>query len=159
MTVTIDIEKRTEFLFPAGLYVSRMETEVQTLLGSCVAVCLYDSVLRCGGINHFMLPLWNGDGLESPKYGNIAIEMLVRKMLALGSEQKNLKAKIFGGASQFQNSVINIGDRNIQIAETMLNKLRIPIVAASLGGAIGRKISFNTATGRVMLKPIEKRVP
>ena len=49
-------------------------------------VCLYDPVIRVGGINHYMLPLWNGQGLASPKYGNIAIEKLLEKMISLGCQ-------------------------------------------------------------------------
>lgn len=157
MTVTIDTEKRYEFLFPGGIYASREETEVQTLLGSCIAVCLHDKVLRVGGINHYMLPLWNGEGLESPRYGNIAIEALLNKLLAMGSSKVNIVAKVFGGASQFENTIINVGERNIQVAESMLERLRIPVRGASLGGALGRKILFNTYSGQVMMKTIERK--
>ena len=55
------------FLYPAALFVNKRPHQVTTILGSCVAVCLYDAKLRQGGINHFMLPFWNGQGLASPK--------------------------------------------------------------------------------------------
>ena len=29
---------------------------ISTLLGSCVAVCLWDPILQLGGMNHFLLP-------------------------------------------------------------------------------------------------------
>lgn len=152
-------ENGTHFLFPSTLYVSKEPIEIQTLLGSCIAVCLYDPVLRYGGMNHYMMPLWNGDGLESPKYGNIAIDMLLDKMVKFGSQKVNIVAKVFGGASQFdnQNSVLNVGDRNIQVAETMLSKHRIRTVASSIGGSQGRKIVFNSETGQVMMKYIVKQ--
>ena len=107
-------------------------------------------------MNHFMLPVWSGDGLESPKFGNIAISMLLEKMAQIGSQKRNLLAKVFGGASQFENSTINVGDRNIQIAETILTKHGVNTVAKSLGGTLGRKIVFNTYTGQVMMKYIVK---
>ncbi|MES1225902.1 MAG: chemotaxis protein CheD [Bacteroidota bacterium] len=110
-------------------------------------------------MNHFMLPLWNGEGLASPKYGNIAIETLLENMLSIGSQKKDLIAKVFGGACQYnqQNSIISVGDRNIQIMKTMLEKLRIHIVSESLGGTQGRKITFDTTTGQVMMKYLLKQ--
>jgi chemotaxis receptor (MCP) glutamine deamidase CheD len=50
----------------------------QTILGSCVAVCLFDHVYGYGAINHFMLPWWNGQNIPSPKYGDIAVLGLIK---------------------------------------------------------------------------------
>jgi len=88
---------KTHYLYPAALFAEEDPHLVDTILGSCVAVCLFDPVKKIGGINHYMLPFWNGTGLASPKYGNIAIQKLVEKMLSLGAKKENLQAKIFGG--------------------------------------------------------------
>lgn len=151
-----DIE--THFLYPAALYASKLPTRVSTILGSCVAVCLFDPVLKIGGINHFMLPYWNGQGLASPKYGNIAIEKLFEKMLSNGSQKVNIRAKVFGGGEVIETNIsqFHIGERNIQVALEMLEEYRIPIIAKSLGGKLGRKIEFCTDTGEVRQKYIEK---
>ncbi|MBQ9214547.1 MAG: chemotaxis protein CheD, partial [Bacteroidales bacterium] len=85
------------FLYPSTMYASIQASEVTTILGSCVAVCLWDRTLGIGGINHYMLPTWKGMELDSPKYCNIAIERLDEKMLQLASKQSNLVAKVFGG--------------------------------------------------------------
>lgn len=144
-----DITKH--FLYPSALMVSSEPCEIMTILGSCVAVCLYDPALRIGGINHFMLPLWNGTGLASPKYGNIAIEKLIEKLKQLGCKPGKLKAKVFGGGEVISNirQQISIGARNIEIAKDILKESGIPIVSFSLGGKYGRKIIFNTSTGEV----------
>jgi chemotaxis protein CheD len=146
----------SHFLFPSNLYVSREPFDIQTILGSCIAVCLHDTILKYGGVNHYMVPLWNGQGLESPRYGNIAIDMLISKMIQLGSQKENLIAKVFGGASVLgmTNTTLDIGERNTEIAEAMLDKYRIRVVAISVGGMQGRKIIFNTATGQVKMKYI-----
>jgi chemotaxis protein CheD len=145
------------FLHPGQIYAEPMPTKVITVLGSCVAVCIYDPVQKIGGMNHYMLPLWNGDGLPSPKYGNIAIPKLIEKMLLNGCRRENLKAKIFGGAAVINNNngLIAVGDRNIALAKDMLKMERIEIVAASLGDVFGRKILFNTYTGEVLMKKVE----
>lgn len=132
---------------------------MSTILGSCVAVCLYDPVTHIGGINHYMLPFWNGEGLASPKYGNIAIERLVEKMISLGCKKTNIIAKVFGGGEVIdtQISQFHIGERNIAVAIQMLKELNIPIAGQSVGGKNGRRIQFNTQTGAVLQKMIAKQ--
>ncbi|MBF0343680.1 MAG: chemotaxis protein CheD [Nitrospirae bacterium] len=146
------------FLYPGNIYAHREPCTITTILGSCVAVCLWDPVLKYGGMNHYLLPLWNGDGLPSPRYGNIAIDKLIEKMLSLGCNKRALKAKIFGGASMMQQTsgLLNVGERNIIVADDVLNDLGIPILSSDLGGNLGRKIVFNTDTGGVLLKKVKK---
>jgi chemotaxis protein CheD len=153
------IEPSTHFLYPSTIYVSREPCTVNTILGSCVAVCIYDTVLKYGGINHYMLPFWNGQGLASPKFGNIAINKLLEKMQLMNSSQKNLIAKVFGGGNILEvgSAQFMIGDRNIAVAMEMLRELKIQIISQSVGGTLGRKIVFNTATGEVNQKMIEKQ--
>jgi chemotaxis protein CheD len=146
------------FLLPGTIKVSSKEMNISTLLGSCVAICLWDTKLHQGGINHYMLPLWNGQGLASPKYGNIAIEKLIKNLINIGSEKKDLVAKVFGGAAVINSSdcVFNIGERNIEIQESILHDNGIKVVAKSVGGQVGRKLIFNTETGTVRMKYIKK---
>ncbi|MBN1181244.1 MAG: chemotaxis protein CheD [Bacteroidales bacterium] len=146
------------FLYPAAIFVSKNPFLVNTILGSCVSVCLYDHTLKIGGINHFMLPFWNGQGLPTPKYGNIAIEKLIEKMELLGSKRFNIIAKVFGGGEVIDNQTtqFNIGERNINLALSLLDEYKIPIIGSSLGGKKGRKIQFNTSTGEVKQKYIAK---
>lgn len=148
---------RKYFLVEGLIFISKTECEVTTILGSCVSVCLWDPFLETGGMNHYLLSLWNGEGLATPRYGNIAIPKLIDKMMALGSEKKNLRAKVFGGASMLpmgNNGTKGAGWSNIMIAEEILKEEGIKIVASDLGGNYGRKINFNTRTGVVMLKRI-----
>lgn len=150
---------KPHFLYPAALFVDTAPHLVDTILGSCVAVCLYDPVKKIGGINHYMLPFWNGTGLASPKYGNIAIEKLIDKMLALGSKTENLQAKIFGGGEiiEAKTNMFRIGERNIEIAVNTLKDYGIKIKGQSVAGKLGRKIRFNTETGVVLMKLIQKQ--
>jgi chemotaxis protein CheD len=142
------------YLFPSSVFVNIAPTQVTTVLGSCVSVCLIDIKRNIGGINHYMLPLWNGSGLASPKYGNIAIDKLIERMIFIGSSKENLRAKVFGGGNVLESSInfFNVGERNHTLAIEMLENENIPIIAKSIGGEKGRKIIFNTFTGEVMLK-------
>lgn len=151
--------RQNHFLYPSALYAAKEPTTVSTILGSCVAVCLYDKINSIGGINHFMLPLWNGQGLASPKYGNIAIEKLLERMLLLGCQKKNLVAKVFGGGEVIEtSSQFHIGARNIEVAMAMLAENDIPVVAKSVGGKLGRKLEYDTDTGSVRQRYIQKTI-
>ena len=147
------------FLYPALIFAKKEPHIIGTILGSCVSVCLWDPVLKIGGMNHFLLPVWNGEGLATPKYGNIAIEKLIEKMESLGSKRRKLQAKIFGGASVIKgmSSTFNVGKRNVVLAEELLGKLGIPIVAQHVEGNVGRRINFQTNTGKVQMKKFREK--
>lgn len=147
------------FIYPGNLEVSRKPVQFTTILGSCVSICLWDSKLKIGGMNHYMLPLWNGDGLASPKYGNIAIDKLIQKMLQSGAQLSNLEAKIFGGGNIIQSSfsMYQIGDRNIEMAYSKLQEYGIEIIKSSTGGNLGRKILMDTGNFKILHKFIEKQ--
>ena len=146
------------FLYPSTIYVNPDSQWVVTVLGSCVAVCLFDPKNNIGGITHYMMPYWNGEGLESPKYGNVAIVQLFQKMLEFGVKKEDIVCKIFGGAEVLreQLSVFNVGQRNIELAYKMVAELGISVVSSSTGGKQGRKIYFNTGTGEVLQKYLVK---
>lgn len=143
-------EAQDHFLFPSTIFVSKTPARVQTILGSCIAVCLFDQIHGYGAINHYMLPWWNGDSMPSPKYGDIAVIRLIESMLHLGSRRENIVAKVFGGADQL--TIGNIGQKNIVTAEQILNRESITIIARSTGGVSGRKIIFHTDTNKVLVK-------
>ena len=153
--VTMEEELGKHYLYPSALFAEKKPFMVDTVLGSCVAVCLFDQKLNIGGINHYMLPFWNGNGLASPKYGNIATEKLVEKMLRNGATIQNMVAKVFGGANQM-NTSMRIGDQNIEIARQTLANYGIKIIAENVGGGVGRKLRYNTSTGQVMMKFLTK---
>ncbi len=147
------------FLFPGTLYTDRRECLITTVLGSCVSVCLWDKVYGGGGMNHFMLPLWNADGLATPKYGSIAMTRLLERMLGLGCNQGHLVAKVFGGANinGSGNEAFLIGDRNASLALQTLEEWGIPVLSSDLGGRLGRKVIMNTLTGEVLVSKGQRR--
>jgi len=148
-------EINKHYLYPSALFAEKERYFVDTILGSCVAVCLFDKVKEIGGINHYMLPLWNGSGLASPKFGNIATEKLIEKMLKNGATKENMVAKVFGGANQMD-STMNIGQRNVDIAKEVLAQHNIKIIAENTSGAVGRKLRYDSGTGQVMMKFLNK---
>lgn len=154
-------DTKEHFLIEGTIFVSTKECLVTTILGSCVSVCLWDPFLKIGGMNHYLIALWNGNGLATPRYGNIAIPKLIKKIMSFGSAKKNLRAKVFGGAhvlSFSNNGIKGAGWGNIMLAEEVLKEEGIPIVASDLGGRYGRKIRFNTKDGIVMVKRFSTQI-
>ncbi|MBN2663531.1 MAG: chemotaxis protein CheD [Bacteroidales bacterium] len=154
-------DKKTFFLYPGQLVVFKEPMNIMTILGSCVAVCIWDVKLRFGGMNHYLLPLWKVQGLRTPKYGNVAIETLIEEMLKNGSSAKNLVAKVFGGAKVLETgegNIFEIGRKNYEIAQEVLSKYNIRTAVENVGGLRGRKILFKTNTGEVLMKYIDKTI-
>jgi len=148
-----------KFIHVGEFYIGVRPTEVSTILGSCIAVCLYDTVEMIGGMNHYLVPLWNGNGLQSPKYGNIAIHRLIEGMLNIGCNINNLEAKIFGGGnviSSIAQDGMMVGRKNIIIAREILSEYKIPITAEDVGGTRGRRILLVSETGKVLMKYIKE---
>lgn len=142
------------FIHVGQIHVADKPTEISTILGSCVAVCLFDKYNMFGAMNHYLLPMWNGNGLQTPKFGNISIPKMINSMLELGCYQQNLEAKIFGGAgiNIISSRELMVGKRNVMTAEEILDEYKIPIVAKDVGGVSGRRILMRTDTGKVLLK-------
>lgn len=141
-----------KIIYSEQLHVAIEPSEIVTVLGSCVAVCLHDRKKSIIGMNHYLLPLWSGNGLKSLRYGNISIDRLIESMLNQGSSLQNIEAKIFGGAMLNINEETSVAPRNIQVAIDMLKVHRIPIVASDVGGDKGRKIFFSSIDGAVYVK-------
>ncbi|HEY5998058.1 MAG TPA: chemotaxis protein CheD [bacterium] len=147
-------QTETFVLLPGMIRAGRGEGLVRTVLGSCVSVCLWDPAIGAGGMNHYLLPLWNGEGLPSPRYGNVAIPRLIERVLELGCRRDRLVAKVFGGGAVLDISVglFPVGERNASLALEQLGAERIPVVARDVGGEWTRTIVFNHGTGVVRLR-------
>lgn len=147
------------YLYPGKIFCSKKSHVVDTILGSCVSVFLWDPVLQFGSVNHYMLPLGSKVSNAPFKYGNVAILELIMLMLKMGSDKNNLKAKVFGGSDIAQsNGAFNIGKRNIVIAQNILKAEEIPIISHSVGGALGRKVIFNSGSGIVLISYIKRDI-
>jgi len=117
---------------------------ISTVVGSCVAVSLWDCRKEYGAMAHYLYPVTEDRSQASAQYGNVAILYLIKLFLAEGSKIKNLKAQVFGGAINPAGGCERIGSENVRIAEKLLARKRIPVVSEDVGGMMGRKIVYNT---------------
>lgn len=128
------------------------DTVITTILGSCVAACLWDPVANVGGMNHFLLP---GDGhgkqpassVDAQRYGVNLMELLLNDLFRHGAIKSRLKAKLFGGAAIVK-GLTDIGALNVTFAEKFLREEGIELVGGSVGGVYGRRIQFWPVGGR-----------
>jgi len=151
--VVPNVKKPAKFLQPGQLVVSDKPMQVTTILGSCVAVCLFDHKLRIGGVNHFMLPLFSGNGASSARFGDVAMRQLLEGMRALGARIPLLEARVFGGACMFpgMQSADHLGHKNAELALDFLYRAGIEVVQADTGGDRGRKVIYQTDEGTACL--------
>lgn len=119
---------------------------MSTVLGSCIAVCLFDAEAGVGGMNHFLLAEAGQDQSDDLKYGVNAMELLINKVLRAGGDRSRLKAKLFGGARMLGNSR-DIGNTNAKFAISFLEREGIPCVSHSVGGEKARRVQFTPHTG------------
>jgi chemotaxis protein CheD len=154
--VASELTVRTKlYLHPGQLIAVAQPSAVTTVLGSCVSLCLWDPVRRIGGINHYLLPFWVGDDIASSRFGTVAIDNLIEKVLALGARKSRLRAKLFGGAcviEAFRERQDHIGIVNARLAENMLRQQEIPVVERDVAGRRGRKLIFHTDDGTAWVK-------
>ncbi|MCC7310350.1 MAG: chemotaxis protein CheD [Sulfuritalea sp.] len=144
-----DLERRARNINPGGWTVET-ERPITTLLGSCVAVCLYDPKLGLAGMNHFLLPSRAksaGDDTDVILAGDYSMEVLLNTMLTKGAAKQRIVAKAFGGGTIVTSILMAIGQRNADFAREWLDREGIRLTAQDFGGAWSRKVIFTPKGG------------
>jgi len=146
-------------ILPGEYFVSQEGIVIMTVLGSCIAACIWDSQRRIGGMNHFMLP--EGTPLDtSGRYGSYAMELLINEMIKLGARRENMQAKVFGGGQVIASfTTMNVGERNTKFVMDYLQTERIPIVSKDVLDIYPRKVVFFPVTGKAMVKRLAHSHP
>lgn len=143
-------ERERIYLLPGQLHASAEPRQIKAILGSCVAICLWDKRRGAGGMNHFLLPSSREGEPASLRFGDEATRVLLEQLRSLGCRPPNLRARIFGGAALFQNRehyATTLGSKNVAAALDFMRTAGIPVIAQETGGAMGRKVIFNTDDG------------
>src|SRR5579863_1145065 len=151
MSYVSDENHTKHYLIPGKVFASAQPFAISTIVGSGVAICLWDSVHRIGGANHFILPEGPEDATNASRYANVANPALLQRMLDLGAQRNSLEARIFGGslpAVTFSSGGDCLGDRNVHAVTHFLKMNSIRLVQSEVGGTHGRKLVFQTDDGR-----------
>jgi chemotaxis protein CheD len=144
-------------VLPGEYFVSTEDVLIMTVLGSCIAACVWDGKARVGGMNHFMLPEGE-DG--SGRYGSYAMELLLNEMIKMGARRETMQAKVFGGGAVMAGfTTMNVGERNTKFVLDYLATERIPVVSQDVLDIHPRKVCFFPVTGKALVKRLAHAHP
>jgi chemotaxis protein CheD len=132
---------------------------IHTLLGSCVAVCLFDPVRKIGGMNHFLLgePQPGTHHQDLSRYGIHAMELLVNALMNRGCQRHHLRAHLYGGATMIE-GLGDIGRRNALFARQFCKTEGIEVRHEDTGGRLARRVEFLAFEGRSRCRLVHERV-
>lgn len=153
-----EIERLARNIGP-GEWAWEQERPIATLLGSCVAVCLFDTGLPVAGMNHFMLPQMNAGAFAKEDVllaGDACMAALLNALLARGAARHRIRAKAFGGGTIIETAgqSLAIGQRNADFTREWLDRENIPLVASDFMGPWSRKVLMVPQTGDAYCKRI-----
>jgi chemotaxis protein CheD len=141
-------------LRPGDVFFSRQPAQVVAVLGSCVAVALWDPESGAGGMNHYLLPRWRG-GAVTAKYGDVANVALVARFEKAGLPLARLRAKVFGGACVMKalcDRPSRLCEENVAAARDFLAAHGIAIDEEHVSGTKGMRVLFDTSEGTASVR-------
>jgi chemotaxis protein CheD len=151
-------------ILPGEFYITHANETISTVIGSCVCVCVRDTALGVGGMNHFMLPddaspaqqpwIDNVAGLVC-RYGSFRMESLINGLLKVGAQRARLEVKLFGGRRP-TSAMSDVGARNVTFVQSWLKAEGMSIVAEDVGLSVSRRIAFTPSTGKVRVKHLRQ---
>jgi chemotaxis protein CheD len=162
-----DFDRNAVKLLPGEFFVSGDDIVLSTVLGSCVAACMWDRVAKVGGMNHFMLPGNSSHASTEPdpiglagRYGVFAMEQLINELIKRGARKSNLEAKLFGGGAVLKNfTAINVGERNAEFVLAFLRTEGIRVASQDLLDVFPRRVVFFPVTGRALCRKLTQVDP
>jgi chemotaxis protein CheD len=135
---------------------SRDPLRLETVLGSCISVCLFDPTTMTGGMNHILVPSSHSDCQGTARCGIQAMELLINALMKLGADRRRLVAKAFGGANVLPYfRTPTVGDLNAKFVRQFLATERIPLLAERMGGIQAVRAVFHAHSGRAFVHTLD----
>lgn len=129
---------------------------LSTVLGSCVAVTLWHPRLGLGGMCHFLVPQRSGSIMElDGRYGDEAIELLVRALGRAGTSPRDYETGLFGGANMFAGDpkvTIDVGAHNVHVAEQLLEHHGFVPRQVEVLGTEHRQLTLDLNSGAIAMR-------
>lgn len=159
------------YLKAGELFILEQPAMISTVLGSCIAVTLFNKRLGFAGICHALLPQCKRKNikkkiedlldnechkcLEAFKYADCSVFMMAEAFSRFGVTASETEVRLFGGARMMyspdsRDAKYSVGRQNIDAARMVLDYYHLTLASSDVGGAAGRKITFNTRTGEVV---------
>ena len=153
------------FIKPGEGLIRQDESEIYTIIGSCLAVTLWHPKRRIGGMFHPVLPerqcvatCENGCA-EGFRYVDCGFRLMLRQFEHLGIVPTELSIQLFGGSevvfSETPSGRMSPGQRNVAAAENVLKNYGLVAQAKEVGGSRGRRLNFFVHTGEIHSKLLD----
>ncbi|MBN1546249.1 MAG: chemotaxis protein CheD [Syntrophaceae bacterium] len=126
-------------------------------LGSCIAVAIYDPVVKAGGLLHYMLPDSTLDLKKAQQqpgmFADTGVPLLFKSCYRLGAEKKRMIVKVAGGASILDDTnFFRIGQKNITALRKIFWKNNVMIEAEDTGSNYNRTVRLDLSNGKFLVK-------
>jgi len=143
------------FLSPGKVAAPATTAVIRTIVGSCVAVCLWDPERRIGGMNHFLLARPGTGATPDARFGSVATEKLINDVCRNGAVTQRLRAFVIGGGHPVDAiRATTIGDDNVAVALEVLCDRGVVVVRRQTGGDHGRRLLFSTGSGELIVENV-----
>lgn len=153
MTDPVDLASESLVVRIADMRIGQAPSVMTTVLGSCVALCVYEPVQKIGGMLHCMLPqapIASEVSFKTAKYADTGVDELLNRLARHTRVKKTLLiAKIFGGGHVLKHVTRDIGGDNVAAVRGALDRAGVRVSAMKTGGAQGCSVAFDLTTGRV----------
>ncbi len=129
------------------------ETLVAFSIGSGIAVSVYESVIKAGGLLNFILPdssAMSAQKVESRPFlfADTGLAALLDALHDRGAQAENLKIVIAGGAQILdQTAAFNISHQNNEAVTAFFSCRNLDIAYADIGGVLKRSLRLDIGSG------------
>jgi len=144
------------FLLPGHIFLPREPALISAVLGSSVAVSVWDGRTEYGAMAHFLYPYTDRREEAKATYGNVAVRYLLRQFFQNGSRKEDLKAQILGGATNGMAECGETARENVRIARSVLHRFGVEVQSDDVGGSMGRKVVYNTLLNETVVYKVQR---
>ncbi len=141
-------------------YVSHSKPLIlQSFLGTCVGVALWDDDAQVGGLMHLLLPepVSLTGAAQPEKYASTGFPLFLEAIYNQGASKSRLRAYIAGGAlvGPLNDADLNldIGGRTVETVLQYLKRESIKIEKSETGGFFTCNINLNMQNGQCTIEP------
>jgi chemotaxis protein CheD len=164
----------SDVYLPAGhFHFGAGRVRVHTLLGTCVAIALWNPARKIGGLCHYLLPSRRpGPPEDAPPglYADEVMGLFDRALTQSGTQAADYVVKIIGGGNMFPGRLLrggcrgdkctaaqmaacqSVGCKNISVARTLLGARGFVIAAEDIGGRGSRQVVLDLSCGDLWIK-------
>lgn len=155
------------YLKPGQVCVATRPTFISTVLGSCISATFFHPISGSAAICHAVQPVCrhypdcSDQCVEKYKYVSCVIPEMIRILCSKGIRPSDLELKLFGGADVLikkrpSGEMRTVGQMNIETAMETISTRGLKLKEADIGGVSGRKIVFDTKTGKVLIRHLKR---